>query len=99
MGFLEFHPQIKGAHSVLGSSDIPAEQSLLFGPHVRPQARTHLLWAGRPKRAQRDQAVEVPFLGSPHPGLPHGTAPGAVHSLPACGGPDFTDDIKPHVSL
>lgn len=75
MGFLEFRPQIKAARR-----DIPPERSLMSGPRVRPQVGTYLLWAGRPRRARRGRAMEVPLL----------RAPGAAtwHSSPRrdCGG-------------
>lgn len=45
MGFLELHPHIKGAHSVL-AAQTSLQSRAWFGPRVRPQAGTHLLWPG-----------------------------------------------------
>lgn len=73
-------PQTKGAHSVLGSSDFPPEQSLLFCPHVTPQTRTPFLSLGvdpeEPRRPGQECCISSGSLSQGY--TP--TAPGTEHS-------------------
>lgn len=84
-------PQIKGVHSVLGSSDFPPEQSLLFCPHVTAQARTPLLWAETPKSPE-GQARNVAFLLA---ASARAARPQLQGQSTACRRPDFTGSSVP----
>lgn len=67
-GLPHISPRIKGAHSALGSSDFPPEQSLLFChmSHLRPG---HPFSGQRPQRAQKARPGTLHFFWQLQPGL------------------------------